>query len=89
MKQRSVKLPECEVRKVILPRASLFLLVVISTDDAVCREMQFTRSRWKISPLKLACMLIHWCRKLLQLFTPDRKLGESNGIIALFSFGPS
>jgi len=89
MKQRSVKLPECEVRKVILPRASQFLLVVIPTDDAVCREMQFTRSRGKISLLKLACMLIHWCPKLLQLFTPDRKLGESNEIIVLLSFGPS
>ena len=49
MKQRGVKLPECEVRKVILHRTSLFLLVVISTDDVVCREMQFTRSRGKFS----------------------------------------
>lgn len=78
MKQRSVKLPECEVRKVILPRASTLLLVVISTDDAVCREMQFTRSSGKISPLELACMVIHWCRKLLQLLIPDRKVGEPN-----------
>lgn len=82
MKQRSVKLPECEVRKVILPRASLFLLLVI------CREMQFTRSRGKFSPPKLACMLIPWCCKLLQLWTSDRKLVKSNEITALLYFGP-
>jgi hypothetical protein len=45
-------------------------------------------SKGKISPLKLACMLIPWCHELLQLFAAGRKLGESNEKVSLFSYGP-